>query len=123
MDSVDLRWAGAIGPGQAPVRGSAGFQVAVGDAFVVGPAREEQQIGVGATVGVPVGTVVDLAVVTGFQAVRPGATAVACVADDALIGCGDPRLATQVQRTAGVFVEHCQVMNGVSRHPDQIPHR
>ena len=51
--------------------------VAVGDAFVVGAAGEEQFVGVGRAVGCPVRAVVDLAVVAGLEAVRAGAAAVA----------------------------------------------
>jgi len=59
--------------------------VAVGDAFVVGAAGEEQFVGVGRAVGCPVRAVVDLAVVAGLEAVRAGAAAVAGVA-----GCARP---------------------------------
>ena len=97
--------------------------MAVGEQFVVGSAGEEQCVSVGAAAWMPVRAVVHLAVIARCQAVRSGAAAVTGVADDPLIGGGDALLAAQVERAAGVFVEHRQVVDGGGRHPDQVPHR
>jgi hypothetical protein len=66
---------------------------------------------------------VDLAVIARFQAMGTGAAAVAGIADESLVGGGDPLLAAQIQRPAGVVVEHGQVVNCFGGHADQVRHR
>jgi hypothetical protein len=94
--------------------------VAVAGAFVIGPAGEEQGVGVGGAAGGPVRAVVDLAVIARCRAVGAGAAAVAGVADDALVGGGDAGLASQVEGPVAVVVEHRQVVDAVGSHPDHI---
>jgi hypothetical protein len=55
-----------VGPGQAAGVGDGGVVFAVADPFVIGPAGEEQGVGIGAATGGPVRAVVDLAVIAGF---------------------------------------------------------
>ncbi len=43
---VDFGWLGAVGPRQAAGVGDGGFVVAVADPFVIGPAGEEQGVGI-----------------------------------------------------------------------------
>ncbi|OBI85042.1 hypothetical protein A9X00_28510 [Mycobacterium sp. 1245805.9] len=105
MGVVDFGRAGAVGPGEASGVGDLGVVVAVAGAGVVGAAGEEEFVGVGLAVVRPVGGVVDFGVVAGCEAVGVGAAAVTRVADEALIGGGDPFLSAQIQRPAGVVVE------------------
>lgn len=121
---VDLGLVGAVGaPGQATGVGDSGFYAALGEKFVVGSAGEEQGVGIGAAADCPVRAVVDFALLARCEAGGSAAAAVAGVADDALVGGGDPGLAAQVERAGGVVVEHSQVMHGAGSHPDQVAHR
>ena len=97
VDVVDFRRFSAVTPREATLVRDDGLAVAVGRELVVGSAGEEQLVGVGGTLGCPVRAVVDLGVIPGLQTVRPGAAAVARVADDALIGCRDARLTAQIE--------------------------
>ena len=110
---VDFGGSGAVGPGESAGVGDCGVPSAVGDLGVVGSAGEVQHVGVGGAAGGPVQGVVDLAVVAGLKAIWARAAAVAGVADDALVGGGDPFLAAQIDRAVAVVVEHRQVVDGV----------
>jgi hypothetical protein len=66
---------------------------------------------------------VNLAVIPRFEAIGMGAVAIARVADQSLIGGGHPFLATQIQWSLGVVVEHREVMDCLGGDTDQIPHR
>jgi hypothetical protein len=69
------------------------------------------------------GAVVHFAVIARCLTARPGAAAVAGVAEDALIGAGDAGLPAEIDRALGVILEHRQVVDGVGAHPDHITHR
>ena len=65
---------------------------------------------------------VDFAVVAGYEASGFGAAAVAGVADDPLVGGGQPPAAAQVERSRGVVVEHGEVVDALAGQPDQVAH-
>jgi hypothetical protein len=63
---------------------------------VVATAGEEQLVGIGAATVGPVRRVVHLAPIARFEAIGPGAAAVAGIADESLVGGGDAFLAAQI---------------------------
>lgn len=90
MQRVDSRGTPAAGPRQPAVLGDGRGGMAIRDEFVVGSAAEVQMVGVGASVGIPIRSVVHLAFVAGHCAAGTGTTLIASVADDALINGGKP---------------------------------
>lgn len=67
---VDLRWPGAVGPAELPAVGDLGAPLAAAGHAVVATAAEELLVGVGAAAVGPVGRMVNLAAIAGFQVNR-----------------------------------------------------
>jgi hypothetical protein len=115
---VDLGWACAVAPAQPPAFGHLGATLATGHHPVVTAASEEQLVRIGPAAAGPTGRVVNLAAVTGLKAVGVGAAAITRMADQHLVGGGDPLLSPEIQRTLQVVVEHRQVVDSVGGHAD-----
>src|SRR6202011_3328634 len=105
VSMIDLGRAVAIGPPESPVAGDLGAHFAPARRAMVAAACEKQFVRIGPATVCPVWRVVNLALIARFDAIRTGATAVAGVADESLVGCRNALLAAEIQRSAGVVVE------------------
>jgi hypothetical protein len=110
VNTVDSRRASPVAPSETALVGHRRGEVTARGLGMIRRTGEVEAVGVGFTAARPVHRVVDLAMVAGFKAIRPGAATIACIAHHALVHRRDALAATQIQRTIGMILEHGRIL-------------